>query len=99
MGFETVKALSQYSNVTIKAGIRSLKHSNLPKLVDLGVQTAQFDSELPIEMVNSLRGVTTLVLIPPTSQVRADQVMKMVNAARKSKSVRHIVLLSVTGGN
>lgn len=98
-GVATLNALfaKQDNTVTIRAAVRSADKAQQLQTRYPGIETTIIDLDKPETLPQALVGVTKVFIIPGNVENRADHAKSVIDAAKASGSVQHVVLYSVVG--
>ncbi len=98
-GVATLDTLFSKENLdtTVRAAVRSDEKAQQLQLRYPGIETVIIDLDAPETLPNALLDVTKVFLIPGNVEHRVDHAKYVIDAAKASKNVQHIVLYSVVG--
>ncbi|HEX6029704.1 MAG TPA: NmrA family NAD(P)-binding protein, partial [Nitrososphaeraceae archaeon] len=101
VGSEVIKQLvsSGTSNFNIKAAVHSQEESRKRVAAEMMVKPVQMDYNKPDTIEEAFKDVDRLFLLTPFQSNMIELSSNLVNAAKKTGVVKHIVKLSVMGAD
>jgi len=99
LGFPVVAQLLRNPNkdYVVRAGVIDPNTEKARKLMDLGAQVVLLDSNRADTVCNALKGVCKLMIIPPRLENNTEIATTLIDFAKMTGTVKHIVLVSVLG--